>query len=250
MRVLIIEDEELLCEELERNLLDIAPNTIEICGKLDTVKDSIEWFKSHECDLVFMDIHLSDGDCFDIFKEVNVSTPIIFLTAYDQYIQTSFEQNSIAYILKPYDRVCIVKALEKYEELTSYYIERKADNGRETEDVSERYIQRMMLRLGRIYKPISVSEICYFIAEDKYLYAITEDRRKFYYDATLKELEEQLDPCQFFRVNRSYMVNKNSVKELVLYSNNRYKLNLFPETDELVLLSATKVLSFKNWLLA
>ncbi|QZT36437.1 LytTR family DNA-binding domain-containing protein [Halosquirtibacter xylanolyticus] len=250
MRVLIIEDEELLCEELESNLLDIAPDNIEICGKIDTVKDSIAWFKSNTCDLVFMDVHLSDGDCFDIFKEVKVSTPIIFLTAYDQYVQTSFDLNSIAYILKPYDRMCIVKALEKYENLTSYYVERTKENKVEGEYVQEEYIQRMMLRLGRVYKPISVHEICYFIAEDKYLYAITEDGRKFYYDATLKELEEQLDPTLFFRVNRSYMVNKQSVNELVLYSNNRYKLNLSPETDELVLLSATKVLSFKNWLLS
>jgi len=249
MRVLIIEDEELLCDELEQNLLEIDPD-IEICGKLDTVKESVEWFRNNECHLIFMDVHLGDGSCFDIFKEVNISTPVIFLTAYEQYLQTAFDINSIAYILKPYDKENIIKALEKFQNINTYYSAVSLDDNKVIKDKNSEYVHRMMLRLGRVYKPINVSHIAYFIAEDKYLYAITQDGRKFYYDSTLKELQEKLDPRMFFRINRSYIVNKKSVNELVLYSNSRYKLNLTPETEELVLLSSTKVLSFKNWLLS
>ncbi|QZE13475.1 LytTR family DNA-binding domain-containing protein [Halosquirtibacter laminarini] len=248
MKVLIIEDEELLAEELERNLMEIGSSTIHICDKLETVKESVEWLQVNTCDLIFMDVHLSDGECFDIFKQVNTSIPIVFLTAYDQYLHNAFHVNSIGYILKPYEIRSIVKVLEKYENISEFY-EPSSPRLEENNGIIKGYLTRLMLRLGRVYKPVDIEDVSYFMSEDKHLFAIMNNGRRFYYDSTLRELENEVDPSKFFRVNRSYMVNKNCVSELVLYSKNRYRINLELDVEEIVLLSTSKVPQFKEWLL-
>lgn len=250
MDIVIIEDEYLLAEELEEKILNID-SSINIVAKLDSVSQSIDWLKNNTCDLIFLDVHLSDGISFSIFDSLEVYIPIIFTTAYNQYSIKAFDLNSIAYLLKPVDEDKLRKSIDKFKNLRGDYNNNLKDLiaylNRE-EKPQANFKKRFMLSMGKVQKPVAIDDIAYFMADDKYLFAFTSAGEKFFCDSTLARLEMELNPEMFFRVNRKFFVSISSVNELIPYSKSRIKVKLLPETEEEVIISSAKAKEFKEWL--
>lgn len=250
MNVIIIEDEYLLADELEEKLNAVGRG-IKVLAKLESIAQSIDWLSVNTCDLIFLDVHLSDGLSFSIFDSIDINIPIIFTTAYNQYAIKAFDLNSIAYLLKPIDEKALLKALDKYEALKSEHrdnIDKLLSYIGNKRAEEKKYRERFVLTMGKVQKPVSADEIAYFMADDKYLFAFTFSGEKFFCDSTLTRLEEELNPKDFFRVNRSYFVNIKSVNELIPYSKSRTKVRLKPETEDDVITSSAKTKEFKEWL--
>ena len=209
MDIVIIEDEWLLADELEQTLESMS-NDYKVVAKLQSIEDSVDWLKVNNCDLIFMDIQLSDGLSFSIFDKVGFLTPVIFTTSYDQYAIKAFELNSIAYILKPLDESDISKAIFKYKQLEENYI---SNLRRLVDDIGipePLYKQQLILSQGPLKKIVKIEQIMFFEADDRYVQASLDDTKKMFCPYSLKELEEILDPLLFFRINRSYIITGNS----------------------------------------
>ena len=245
MRVLIVEDE-LLAREYLENLLSKTTYEIEICGGVDSVKSGISWFLSNpEPDLVFMDINLGDGICFEIFEVVHVSCPLIFTTAYDQYAIRAFKQNSIDYLLKPVNLRDLNNALDKYSRLSR---KNTPKNPRDLESMLAReYKRRFIVKIGNRLITIAVEDISYFTSRDKSTYAVTNAGRSYPVDYTIEKLGTLLDPIDHFKVNRKYILSYASIGEMVAYSNSRVKVALLQGKDE-VIVARERVEMFKEWL--
>lgn len=242
MKVLVIEDEIPAQEELVRILRKHFPN-IEIVDIIGSVRDSVEWLRNNTADLIFMDIQLLDGCCFDIFDVVEVRTPIIFTTAYDQYALKAFKVNSVDYLLKPIDEDELVEAVRK--------MDYKYDNIRnliESYMPTVRYKTRISVKTGDIYRFLLIDEVSYFISEAGFTYAVTYDEKKHIVDYTIGSLEAQLDPRRFFRVSRGCIVSIDSIEKITAYFNSRLKVTLKGRKNVSLILSRVRVPDFLNWI--
>lgn len=242
MKVLVIEDEIPAQEELVRILRKHFPN-IEIVDIIGSVRNSVEWLGNNTADLIFMDIQLLDGCCFDIFDVVEVRTPIIFTTAYDQYALKAFKVNSVDYLLKPIDEDELVAAVRK--------MDYKYDNIRnliESYMPTVRYKTRISVKTGDIYRFLLIDEVSYFISEDGFTYAVTYDEKKHIVDYTIGSLEAQLDPRRFFRVSRGCIVSIDSIEKITAYFNSRLKVTLKGRKNVSQILSRVRVPDFLNWI--
>ena len=238
MNVILIEDEPLAIRELTLLLQEVAPElTIVAC--LDSVRSSVKWLKNNQVDIIFCDIHLGDGRSFDIFRQVAVKTPVIFITAYDEYAIQAFKNQGIDYILKPFDKADIQHALDKVRDWFS---------GKGC--VSEKYRTRFLIQMGARIKSIPVDEVAYFMADGKYVMLYTKEGSRYVLDQNLGEIEGELDPKLFFRINRKFILHYHSIKDMVRYSNSRIKILLQPPVaDELeVIVSSERMKDFKEWL--
>ncbi len=255
MKVLIIEDEHPAAEKLERYLQRYDPN-LEVVEKIQTVQGSVEWLKEHQqsVDLLFMDIQLIDGLSFEVFDQVKITKPVIFTTAFDQYAINAFKVNSIDYLLKPITFDDLTSSLKKFESLK----ENLADNesnanlellGKALAQIQgkESYKSRFMVKLGEHIRSLTTDEISVFYAEGRNGFIRTTQGRKFVIDYKLEELEEILDPKIFFRVNRTYIVNINAIRDVIVYSNSRLKVLIDDDFDKEIIVSREKVSSFKEW---
>jgi DNA-binding LytR/AlgR family response regulator len=242
MKVLVIEDEIPAQEELVRILRKHFPN-IEIVDIIGSVRDSVEWLRNNTADLIFMDIQLLDGCCFDIFDVVEVRTPIIFTTAYDQYALKAFKVNSVDYLLKPVDEDELVAAVRK--------MDYKYDNIRnliESYMPTVRYKARISVKTGDIYRFLLIDEVAYFISEDGFTYAVTNNETKHIVDYTISSLETQLDPKRFFRLSRGCIVSIDSIEKITAYFNSRLKVTLKGRKNISIILSRVRVPDFLNWI--
>ncbi len=242
MKVLVIEDEIPAQEELVRILRKHFPN-IEIVDIIGSVRDSVEWLRNNTADLIFMDIQLMDGCCFDIFDVVEVRTPIIFTTAYDQYALKAFKVNSVDYLLKPVDEDELVAAARK--------MDYKYDNIRnliESYIPTVRYKTRISVKTGDIYRFLLIDEVAYFISEDGFTYAVTNNEKKHIVDYTISSLETQLDPKRFFRLSRGCIVSIDSIEKITAYFNSRLKVTLKGRKNISIILSRVRVPDFLNWI--
>lgn len=242
MKVLVIEDEIPAQEELVRILRKHFPN-IEIVDIIGSVRDSVEWLRNNTTDLIFMDIQLLDGCCFGIFDVVEVRTPIIFTTAYDQYALKAFKVNSVDYLLKPVDEDELVAAVRK--------MDYKYDNIRnliESYMPTVRYKARISVKTGDIYRFLLIDEVAYFISEDGFTYAVTNNETKHIVDYTICSLETQLDPKRFFRLSRGCIVSIDSIEKITAYFNSRLKVTLKGRKNISIILSRVRVPDFLNWI--
>lgn len=242
MKVLVIEDEIPAQEELVRILRKHFPN-IEIVDIIGSVRDSVECLRNNTADLIFMDIQLLDGCCFDIFDVVEVRTPIIFTTAYDQYALKAFKVNSVDYLLKPVDEDELVAAVRK--------MDYKYDNIRnliESYIPTVRYKTRISVKTGDIYRFLLIDEVAYFISEDGFTYAVTNNEKKHIVDYTISSLETQLDPKRFFRLSRGCIVSIDSIEKITAYFNSRLKVTLKGRKNISIILSRVRVPDFLNWI--
>ncbi|MEM6763828.1 MAG: LytTR family DNA-binding domain-containing protein [Bacteroidota bacterium] len=248
MKVAIIEDEPLAVEKLEKFLLRHDPD-IEIMARLTKVQDAVKWLGQHqqELDLIFMDIQLIDGISFDIFNQVEIKRPVIFITAFDEYAIDAFKVNSIDYILKPISYLDVSHALAKVASLKEQ-LHPSTDMASVIQKISQKKTKdRFLVKRGNHIQSIKAEEIACFVAEGRTVTLITREKRKFIIDYKLEELEDLLSSQQFFRVNRSFILAINSIEDVVLFSNSRLKVRLEVETEKDIIVSREKVSVFKEW---
>ncbi len=253
MKVLIVEDEPVAQIELERLLKNIEPD-IEIIDKIDSVEDGIEWFSSNSSpDLVFLDIQLSDGLSFEIFRKVKIKSPVIFTTAFNEYALEAFKLNSIDYLLKPIEPNDLQAALEKYkgikEQFSSNDLDESIKKVREMLNYSgKEFKKRFVSKVGDQYIKIDARDVAYFKADNNIVYLIDKQGKKNIIEYTLEELVEMLDPKEFFRLNRTYISNIESIAKVHKYFNSRLKVDLNPDSGDKVLVSRVKVSDFLKWM--
>lgn len=251
MKVVIIEDEHLTALRLAGMLKKYDPQ-IEVLAELPSVAESVEWFKSHpEPDLVFMDIHLEDGQSFSIFETVNLEVPVIFTTAYDEYMIKAFKVNSIDYLMKPLNYEELVQAIEKFKRLHAQHTA-SPDNSltallRSLQKEPE-YKSRFLVSIGSRLKTIETEEINYFYSADKITFLVTKDNQRFPIDFSLDKLALVLNPKEFYRINRQMMVKLGAIANIHVYPKGRIKLDLIPAMKDDVFVSLDKVVEFKEWL--
>lgn len=247
MNIVIIEDEYLLADELEERLMQIQPS-LHIVAKLESIEDAVEWFNNNHCDLIFMDIQLSDGLSFSIFERVQVSCPVIFTTAYDQYAIQAFDVNSIAYILKPLEEAEIRKALHKYETLRHSYAKNLQKFISEYTSEKSDYKEQLVLTQGTVRKIVNTQDIACFQADDRYVFAITTQAQRFFCSYTLKELEDNLNPHIFFRINRTFIINKEHIKEWTSHAKGKIKITPKHAISGDLIVSRARITAFRSWL--
>jgi DNA-binding LytR/AlgR family response regulator len=250
LNILIVEDEHLAATRLQRMLQKIDPD-IHILSILDTVKDAVVWLQENEADLIFLDIHLADGNSFGIFDQVEVKTPIIFSTAYDQYAIKAFKLNSVDYLLKPIDKEELEAAIEKFKDLRSSGQSNNIDVQALMQTIQgpqSNYQKRFIVTSGEKIKSVKIEDVAYFFGQQKYVFLITKDNRRHIIDYTLGKLEEMLDPEQFFRINRQFIIGFDAIKNMFSYSKSRIKIDLDPPGEIDAIVSIDKSKRFKDWL--
>lgn len=251
LRVLIFEDENLSAEHLE-NLIHRYDPSIELLGIIESVKQGVDWLnKNPHPDLLLMDIQLSDGSCFDVFKQIHLDIPVIFTTAYNEYAIQAFKVNSIDYLLKPIDFQELKLAFEKFRKQNWKAIQ---NSDRIYEQLYSRLVQasqfkrRLLVKVGEQLKQVNVEDIAYFLFDNGMSWAVTFAKTRLPIDYSLDELEQILDPKHFFRINRKFIVKPEAIEKIHSYFNNRLKLHLRPDPESEVLVSRERVQDFKNWL--
>lgn len=252
MRVVIIEDEIPAALKLE-NLLKEYDKSIEIVAKLISVVDSIEWINAngHIPDLYFMDVRLTDGLSFDIFNEVNITKPVIFITAYNEYAIEAFKVNSIDYLLKPLTYKDLFRSLEKLSSLRDNLPTQGSipygEISRMLVSMQKKYKNRFLIKIGDHIKSVKAENILLFYADGRTVYIRTQKGNKYIIDYTLEELMKHLDPEMFFRANRSIVVNINAIEDVLVYSNSRLLIKLNFSFDKEIIVSRDKVSQLKIW---
>ncbi|MEQ9426910.1 MAG: LytTR family DNA-binding domain-containing protein [Cyclobacteriaceae bacterium] len=250
MKALIIEDEPIAAERLASMITDIRPG-YEILGQLDSIDESIQWLSKKQLpDVIFLDIHLADGNSFEIFKSVQVDVPVIFTTAYDQYAIKAFKVNSIDYLLKPIDKEGLEAAMKKLEKnremVTQPAVLQNLD--KLVQSLSRPYKSRFVIKVGEHLHAIETQNIYFFYSEEKATFLQTNEGKKYIIDYPLDQVESMVDPEQYFRISRKYIVSFEAIKDMLSHSNSRLRLVLHNCTDSEVIVSRERVNDFKKWL--
>ena len=248
MNALIVEDEVLAAMALKKLLGEISPET-QVQAVLESIEETLEWFDDNEMpDLLFMDIHLADGSAFSVFEKVEITCPVIFTTAYDEYALKAFEVNSIDYLLKPINKKDLKRAMGKFKTLVS----------------SRNHLQRFLTQMDserRRYKkcflmperdrlvPLPVKNIAYVYIDTKTVRIVTFEHKNYYVNMTLDDLMEQLDPEHFFRANRQFIISRDAIKDISIWFGNKLSINLSVDVPEKIIVSKAKVSEFKTWFL-
>ena len=250
MKTVIIEDEKILADKLEQYILEID-DSIEILAKIGTVRNAVDWLANNLVDLIFLDIQLADGLSFDIFEQIQINTPVIFTTAYDQYAIKAFKNNGIDYLLKPININELGESINKFKELHQHKEINNPDFNALIEafkNKSESYKKRFMINVGSKIKIIDTDDIAYFYAFVKGVYLKTTNNRDFAIDYSLDKLENILDPEVFFRISRKYLISFQSINELITLSKSKLKVALTPPATEDLIISYKRSGAFKKWL--
>jgi DNA-binding LytR/AlgR family response regulator len=248
MKVLIIENERPAAKKLERLLGEINGD-IQIAGILESVEETINWWLSNPSpDLLLMDIQLDDGLCFEIFEKVKISTPVIFITAYDEYALKAFRVNSIDYLLKPLSRDDLSVAIDKYEALF-----RTVDFPLKIEGLINQLQpatkERFLIKAGEHFKSIQTTDIYCFFIRERCNFILTREGREYAIDYSLDKIEKIVNPGKFFRINRNFIINYAAILDVIVYSSNRLKVSLAKWADQTSLLvSRERVIDFKRWM--
>ncbi len=250
MTILIVEDEQLAQERLQL-LLKAYDQAINIVGCLESVEETVQWLntKPHP-DLILLDIHLSDGQSFEIFRRTTTQKPVIFTTAYENYAIDAFKLFSVDYILKPITAEGLAAALNKYKNLTAAFapkdyqllMEQVKDN------FSINYKSRFLAKVGQRLFFIAAAEVAYFAADNKIVFLIDKEGNRFVINTTIEKLEAELNPKDFFRLNRKIIINAGAIDQIKPYHSNRLKLQVkgVPVAEEIII-SRERVADFKQW---
>ncbi|MEG1622249.1 MAG: LytTR family DNA-binding domain-containing protein [Alistipes sp.] len=252
MKVVIIEDETAAVVNLKAILREVAP-TIEVLATLEGVQESVAWLTTHgEPDLFFMDIHLADGDSFRIFERIQLSAPVIFTTAYDQYALDAFKVSSIDYLLKPINAADVKRALDKLSRLTAPERNGYGERVRSMAAASHRHVltqqQAFLVRMRDKIIPLQREDIAFCYTLNEKVTAVDFSGQSYQLDKTLEILQATLPAEAFFRANRQFIVARKAVKEIVVWFGSRLSLRLTVDTPERIVISKTRVPEFKQWL--
>jgi two-component system, LytTR family, response regulator len=253
MNVVIIEDEKPAAEKLERYLTKYKEE-IRVVACLPSVEEAVDWLTENQGNihLIFMDIQLTDGLSLEIFRQVKVTRPVVFTTAFNEFALDAFKLNGIDYLLKPLTYTDLVAAMEKLENLR----EQLAPDEQKIERIQEgikggkptAWKTRFMVKIGDHIRSITTDQVALFYAEGRDVYLVNLQNRRFIVDFTLEALEELLNPSEFFRANRTFILNIHSITDVVVYSNNRLKISSLKDFDKEIIVSREKVGPFKEWL--
>ena len=252
MNVLIVEDEKRASDRLKKLLLKYN-DQINVLKVIETVREAIDWLNSESIpDLIFLDIQLADGLSFEIFDHIDVKSPIIFTTSYDQYAIRAFKVNSVDYLLKPLSQDDLNTALNKYQSTFQKNTDKAQDFLAIKEAISQlngnKYKERFVVKIGDHIKIIPVSDISFFMSKNKMNYLFNNSDRSFIVDNTLDQLVELLDPKRFFRINRQFIISIESVEDLVSWSNSRLRVKLRNSETLEAIVARERVNDFKRWL--
>lgn len=249
MNIIIIEDEKPAARLLQRKVEKLG---LQVNEMLHSVEDAVNWFQNNaHPDLIFLDIQLSDGLSFEIFEVIDIKSAVIFTTAYDEYALRAFKLNSIDYLLKPIDEDDLEVAVKKFKDrnqpqnlaLDFEMIKRMLVN-----PVEKEYKKRFTVKLGQQLKLIDIQDVECFYSQDKGTYLHTLDNRDYLLEGTLEQLETELNPEDFYRVSRKFIVPLKSIKEIQMHSNSRLKLVLPTYKDDEVIVARERVSDFKSWI--
>ncbi|WP_420553567.1 LytR/AlgR family response regulator transcription factor [Tenacibaculum aiptasiae] len=247
MKIVIVEDEHLAAEKLERYILKYNSN-VSVLIKLSSIVDAVTWFeKGIDYDVVFMDIQLTDGLSFEIFNQVKITKPVIFTTAFDEYAIDAFKVNSIDYLLKPITFTDVSKAMVKLKTMESLFVNEEAINKVKSSVTKLKTKDRFLVRLGNHIHSIKTTDILLFYAEGRTVYLVTKENKKYILDYKLEDLIKVLEPSEFFRVNRTFIVSLNGVEDVIVYSNSRLKITPKVNVEKEIIVSREKVSDFKSW---
>ncbi len=245
IKTILIEDERMIAEEFKKILLNTSAD-IELTNSFATVKDTVEYLKvNQEPDLIFSDVQLPDGLSFDIFTQVSIKSPIVFITAYDQFIVNAFECNGIDYLLKPIDEADLAKALSKYRSLEEHFNDPRAFfNGFKQKSKS-----RMIVRKGIENIALRLEDVVLIYTEEKVVFAVDKNGKKYMVDQRLTDLEQELDAGIFFRANRQYIVNIGFIKSYKTYERVKLQVDLsMPNLNHHIVVSQETAPLFKRWI--
>ncbi len=250
--VLIVEDEMPSARRLKALIGTCAPD-FNIVAILDSIADTKQFLANNKVELIFLDIHLADGNSFELFETETINTPIIFTTAFDQYAIQAFDQNSIGYLLKPVSSDKLQLAIDKFRAAFNNKGQAAIDYQKLGQLIAEQqsspeYRERFLVHYRDIIKTINTTDVAYLFAENRGVYLRTFDGHQYDINQTLEQLSEELNPRSFFRANRKFIININSIVEAHLYSKSKLKLELRPSPDSEVIISSEKAAKFKQWL--
>ena len=248
MRVLIVEDETSSYENLLSILHEVAPET-EVVGNTESVAETVRWLNENDKpDLIFMDIHLSDDSAFTIFNQIEVTVPIVFTTAYDQYALDAFHVNSIDYLLKPIKAKDVQRAIDKFHILSK--IDLAAYLGRMGALAPEqpRWQSRLLVPYRDMLVPVSVADICFIYSTERNTTICLNSGEQYAYSKSLDAILSTLDPHQFFRANKQFVVNRDSVQKIAVWYDSRLLITLNIQTPERLFVSKNRAAEFKQWM--
>ena len=246
MRVLIVEDETAAVDNLEY-LLCKVDRAIEIAAVTESVEQSQQWLMQNHADLIFMDIHLSDGSAFSLFDHIEVSTPIIFTTAYDQYALDAFKVNSIDYLLKPIKQTELERALEKFKRFTASDLNSYISRINQLTE-KPKYQSRILVTIKDKILPLAVEDIAYIYSTDGKTEIFTTGGKTFIYNKPLDSIIRNLDPTVFFRANKQFIINRNHITDITVWFDSRLRVRLTAETPEEIYIAKNRASEFKSWL--
>ena len=250
MKILIIEDEENAAKRLIK-LINNSIDNAEILAVLDSVEESIKWFNNNtHPELIFLDIQLSDGLSFNIFKQVNINTSIIFTTAFDEYTLKAFELNSIDYLLKPINEDKLSKSLIKYNTLKEQFSNTSnIDSAKLIEILTTKksFKTRFLVNKGDSLEIVDINNIAYFYSQDKYVNIVTKNNKNYLINDSLEKIEQDIEPELMYRINRQFLISVESIEKIHNHFNYKLKLDLNPKPELDAIVSRTKVSSFKGW---
>lgn len=252
MKLLVVEDEQLLARQLIKLVKELKPGaTIE--GQTNSIESTVEWLSQNEKpDLILMDIELADGQCFNIFQQAEIKTPVIFTTAYDEFALKAFTVNSIDYLLKPIKKEDLQRALNKYDLLSSEkrgvalesfksFVEKMVVN-------TPQFRERFLVKQGQKMLSIPIEDIAFFSAKNTLNFIYTKSKQKFVIDYTLDEIEDMVQPNIFFRANRQYILSHEIISEIHPWFNGKLKIEISLPSEEEIVISREKASSFKEWM--
>ena len=246
MRVLIVEDETAAVDNL-KYLLYKVDRTIEIAAVTESVEQTQQWLMQNHADLIFMDIHLSDGSAFSLFDHIKVSTPIIFTTAYDQYALDAFKVNSIDYLLKPIKQTDLERAFEKFKRFTASDLNSYISRINQLIE-KPKYQSRILVAVKDKIIPLAVEDIACIYSTDRKTEIITTSGQTYTYNKPLDTMIKNLDPTVFFRANKQFIINRNQITDITVWFDSRLRLRLTAETPEDIYIAKNRVSEFKSWL--
>jgi DNA-binding LytR/AlgR family response regulator len=248
LNTVIIEDEKTARQNLIHSLVSIDAN-INVIAQLSSVKESIEFFsRSQQADLIFCDVQLEDGLSFEIFSKIEIRTPVIFITGYDQFVMNAFEYNGIDYLLKPVSEHELQKALTKYRKLEKHFSHQSSLENL-VQYVASRKKTRLIVKKGMENISLRLEDIVLFFTENKIVYVVDHWGKKYLVDRNLGELEEDLDGAIFFRANRQYIVNINYIKGFKPYEKVKLQVDLaIPDLNYSIIISQETAPAFRKWM--
>lgn len=238
MKALILEDEQLASNRLKRMISEVAPD-VEVIATFETIKDTVEYLlENSDVDIIFLDIHVADGNSFELFKVLDIKSNVIFTTAYDQYAIDSFRKNATDYLLKPLKKEQLAEAISKAKPISQKLLNTMAPG----------YKKRIVIHFMSKLHSIKTEEIVYIFSKNKVSYFYTKDGQRYPSDYKMQDLEELLDPQYFFRANRQFIIHIDSVSSITKHRASRVKLSVEPPISEMIVVSTVKTPLLLKWL--